>query len=68
MTDTAAASHSARATRAKHAGAGPFSLFERMVAWRYLRSKRKETVISVIASISFIGIMLAWRRLLSSWR
>ncbi|MBN9039020.1 MAG: lipoprotein-releasing ABC transporter permease subunit [Rhizobiales bacterium] len=29
-----------------------------MVAWRYLRSKRKETVISVIASISFIGIML----------
>jgi lipoprotein-releasing system permease protein len=39
-------------------GAGPFSAFERMVAWRYLRSKRKETVISVIASISFIGIML----------
>jgi lipoprotein-releasing system permease protein len=29
-----------------------------MVAWRYLRSKRKETVISVIASISFVGIML----------
>jgi lipoprotein-releasing system permease protein len=22
-------------------GAGPFSAFERMVAWRYLRSKRK---------------------------
>ena len=40
------------------AGAGPFSTFERMVAWRYLRSRRKETVISVIASISFIGIML----------
>ncbi|MET0599178.1 MAG: lipoprotein-releasing ABC transporter permease subunit [Mesorhizobium sp.] len=39
-------------------GAGPFSAFERMVAWRYLRSKRKETVISVIASISFVGIML----------
>ncbi len=29
-----------------------------MVAWRYLRSRRKETVISVIASISFVGIML----------
>ena len=29
-----------------------------MVAWRYLRSRRKETVISVIASISFLGIML----------
>ncbi|TIS77571.1 MAG: lipoprotein-releasing ABC transporter permease subunit, partial [Mesorhizobium sp.] len=37
---------------------GPFSVFERMVAWRYLRSRRKETVISVIASISFLGIML----------
>ena len=43
---------------AKPAGAGPFSGFERMVAWRYLRSRRKETVISVIASISFVGIML----------
>ncbi len=40
------------------AGAGPFSIFERTVAWRYLRSKRKETVISVIAAISFLGIML----------
>ena len=46
-------------THAKSAaGAGPFSGFERMVAWRYLRSRRKETVISVIASISFLGIML----------
>ncbi|MEO3999141.1 lipoprotein-releasing ABC transporter permease subunit [Mesorhizobium sp. CAU 1732] len=39
-------------------GAGPFSGFERMVAWRYLRSKRKDTVISVISLISFVGIML----------
>ncbi|GAB5507256.1 MAG: lipoprotein-releasing ABC transporter permease subunit [Rhizobiaceae bacterium] len=39
-------------------GAGPFSAFERMMAWRYLRSRRKEAVISVIASISFAGIML----------
>jgi len=45
-------------TAATQAGAGPFSAFERLVAWRYLRSRRKETVISVIASISFIGIML----------
>jgi len=29
-----------------------------MVAWRYLRSRRKETMISVISIISFIGIML----------
>ena len=39
-------------------GARPFSAFERMVAWRYLRSRRKETMISVISIISFIGIML----------
>ncbi|RWO87654.1 lipoprotein-releasing ABC transporter permease subunit [Mesorhizobium sp.] len=46
------------AAAAKPMAAGPFSVFERMVAWRYLRSRRKETVISVIASISFLGIML----------
>lgn len=39
-------------------GAGPFSVFERMIAWRYLRSRRKEAFISVIASFSFAGIML----------
>jgi lipoprotein-releasing system permease protein len=38
--------------------AGPFSAFERMVAWRYLRSRRREAFISVIAGFSFIGIML----------
>ncbi len=47
-----------KAPAAKPSGAGAFSAFERMVAWRYLRSRRKETVISVIASISFVGIML----------
>jgi lipoprotein-releasing system permease protein len=56
MTNTATAAVSAAPE--KPAGAGPFSTFERMVAWRYLRAKRKETVISVIASISFVGIML----------
>src|SRR5690606_35776427 len=39
-------------------GAKPFFIFERMVAWRYLRSRRKDTVISVISLISFVGIML----------
>jgi lipoprotein-releasing system permease protein len=38
--------------------APPFSAFERMVAWRYLRARRKESVVSVIAAFSFIGIML----------
>lgn len=36
----------------------PFSLFEWMVAFRYLRSRRKETFISVIAALSFVGILL----------
>jgi lipoprotein-releasing system permease protein len=40
------------------ASARPFSTFERLVAWRYLRARRKESTISVIAAFSFIGIML----------
>jgi len=35
-----------------------FSAFERMVAMRYLRARRKEGFISVIAIFSFLGIML----------
>jgi len=45
-------------TTGGNGGAPPFSHFERLVAWRYLRSRRKEAVVSVIASISFLGIML----------
>ena len=59
MSEAAATKPSvAKSPVAKSPVAGPFSMFERMVAWRYLRSRRKETVISVIASISFLGIML----------
>ncbi len=36
----------------------PFSLFEWMLAGRYLRARRKEGFISVIAGFSFLGIML----------
>ena len=54
----APATTAAVARQAAPRGAGPFSAFERMVAWRYLRSKRKDTVISVISLISFAGIML----------
>ena len=36
----------------------PFSPFEWMVALRYLRSRRREGFISVIAGFSFLGIML----------
>ncbi|AMC13314.1 multidrug ABC transporter substrate-binding protein [Liberibacter crescens] len=37
---------------------GPFSKFEWMIAWRYLRSNRNTKFISVIAGFSFLGVML----------
>ncbi|AVO44727.1 lipoprotein-releasing ABC transporter permease subunit [Phreatobacter cathodiphilus] len=39
-------------------GTRPFSAFEWMLSLRYLRARRKEGFISVIAGFSFIGIML----------
>lgn len=39
-------------------GTSAFSSFEWMLAGRYLRSRRKEAFISVIAGFSFLGIML----------
>ncbi len=36
----------------------PFAGFERMLAFRYLRPRRKEGFISVIAGFSFVGILL----------
>jgi len=39
-------------------GARPFSAFEWMVAWRYLRARRAHGSISVIAGFSFLGIVL----------
>ncbi|MEI2386105.1 lipoprotein-releasing ABC transporter permease subunit [Breoghania sp. JC706] len=36
----------------------PFAAFEWMLAGRYLRARRRETFISIIAGFSFIGIML----------
>jgi len=35
-----------------------FSPFERMMAWRYLRARKAEGFVSVIAGFSFAGIML----------
>jgi len=37
----------------------PFSRFEWMIAWRYLRARRVEGGVSVMTWISFLGIMLA---------
>jgi len=39
-------------------GARPFSRFEWLVAFRYLRARRRDRFISVISLISLIGIML----------
>src|SRR5690606_21676025 len=59
MSGAAAASPDGKGKAAeKLPSSGPFSAFERMIAWRYLRSRRRETFISVIAGISFTGIML----------
>ena len=39
--------------------AAPFSAWERSVAARYLRAKRKNGGVALISAISFIGVMLA---------
>lgn len=41
------------------AGAGPFSGFEFMLAFRYLRARRQQAGVTLVATISFVGIMLA---------
>ena len=43
---------------AELSGTHPFAPFEWMLSLRYLRSRRREGFISVIAGFSFIGIML----------
>ena len=37
---------------------GPFSRFEFMVAWRYLRARRADRFVSIIASLTLTGIAL----------
>ncbi|QFU16404.1 lipoprotein-releasing ABC transporter permease subunit [Microvirga thermotolerans] len=44
--------------KAAQSGTKPFSLFEWMLAARYLRTRRREGFVSVIAGFSFLGIML----------
>jgi lipoprotein-releasing system permease protein len=53
---TAVDDHGTRTDRS--VDTAPFAPFEWMLAKRYLRARRKEGFISVIAGISFIGIML----------
>jgi lipoprotein-releasing system permease protein len=40
-------------------GAGPFGTWERTVAWRYLRNKRKNGGVALIAIISFAAVAAA---------
>ncbi|MSU91088.1 lipoprotein-releasing ABC transporter permease subunit [Rhodobacteraceae bacterium 2CG4] len=37
----------------------PFSAYERMIAWRYLRARRREGGVSVMSVISLVGVSLA---------
>jgi lipoprotein-releasing system permease protein len=48
----------ARDASTVNASSGAFAPFEWMIAFRYLRARRREGFISVIAGFSFIGIML----------
>ena len=57
-TSTAADGSSATAGSGRKAGVAPFSSLEWLIAGRYLRSRRREAFISVIAGFSFLGIML----------
>ena len=61
MTDTTIAGQSVARSdiqRAKVANTPPFASFEWLLAMRYLRARRSEGFISVIAGFSFAGIML----------
>jgi lipoprotein-releasing system permease protein len=45
--------------------AGPFSAWERSIAIRYLRAKKKQGGVALVSIISFIGVMLAVAVLIS---
>lgn len=55
---TKAAKTASAGAGAEPTGSRPFSAFEWMLSLRYLRARRKEGFISVIAGFSFLGIML----------
>jgi len=44
----------------------PFSRFEFLIAWRYLRARRSDGGVSVMAWISFIGVALAVMALIAT--
>lgn len=58
MTDAAQPALNQAAPPALNTGTRPFSRFEWMVAGRYLRARRKEAFISVIASLTMVGVAI----------
>ena len=46
-------------SQTKSVSTAPFSRFEWMIAWRYLRARREEGGVSTMTWISLIGITLA---------
>ena len=62
MSDAAQAAEQAQQAvppRGAPGGTRPFARFEWLIAFRYLRARRKQRFIGVIALFSFLGIMLA---------
>ena len=57
-----------KSTATKATGPGPFARFEWMIAARYLRPRRREAFVSIIALLSFLGIMLGVATLKLGWR
>ena len=49
----------ANASAQPPAPAGPFSAWERAIAFRYLRARRKQGGVALVSAISFFGVMAA---------
>ena len=53
-----AESTAAPGSNERNGSAHPFSAFERLVAWRYLKPRRKEAAVSIVTIISLAGVTL----------
>jgi lipoprotein-releasing system permease protein len=58
VTDRALEGHTASPAPVASSGTGAFAPFEWMIALRYLRARRAQGFVSVIAGFSFLGILL----------
>ena len=58
-------SDAAATEAAPQSGAAPFSRYEFLLAFKYLRARRKHGGVTLISIISFVGIMLAVAALIS---